>query len=555
VQAWTTEVGYAQTEFGRWSASTSMLLSTQELQGNAVALGGHLLVTGSPHLYKDDFEELARIKPSDINELAYKYLKRERAASIYVEPETDQAAKLVAGGAAGPPGASGGHQFGHDTNQAAIDLGPSHILKVARSPELAKLPRWKLANGLEVIAAHHGTAPVASVYVRLNGGDAFTRPFGLASYASGFARRRCNNYGDLDAVGGQLFNGTSRTSTDFGVSVLSGNLPNGIAVLTDSIGCLEVSEETFLNHEKILERRSKRYQRVAKMPDFVANKRLWAELYPDHPYGIMGIDPMTLKTVTFEDAEAFVRSHYRPNNAVAVIVGDVDPLQSKELADKYLTKWTGSGGGGGGGSAPVAPPPPAARKAFLVDRPKGTQATVRIACRMADNSAELLPIFDLAESLASQRAWAVREELGASYGVGANVQMMPGGATHMVLGGAITNRFVGQSVQRLLAILADLESNKLDERYFLNQRWEVARNFQSSFTSAARIANAILTAAEHGWPADVYDRYPERLAAASRQDVRAVMKNCVGREIISIAGDAAAIAPQLKAIGLKLEAN
>ena len=553
VQAWTTEIGYAQTEFARWGVSTSMLLSTQELMFNAAELGRHLLATGSPAMYKDQFEELAKIKPSEISEIAYKYLKRDRAVSLYIEPETDQAAKLVAGGAAGPGGGASAHQFGHDTQQAAMDLGPSHILKVARSPELAKLPRWTLPNGLEVVAAKHGTAPVASIFVSLKGGDASTKPFGLASYASGFARRKCYNYGELDAVGGQMFRFTSRTSSEMGVSVLSGNLPNGVAVLTDSIGCLEVSEEGFLNHDRILERRSKRYQRIAKMPDFIANKRLWAELYPDHPYGVMGVDPMSLKSVTYDDAQAFVRSYYRPNNAMAVIVGDVDPKQSKELSEKYLTKWTG--GGGSTGAAPAPPAPPPARKAFLIDRPKGTQATVRIACRMADNTPELLPIFDLAESMASQRAWMVREELGASYGVGANVQMMPGGATHMVLGGAITNKFVGQSVQRLLSILADLDSSKLDERYFLNQRWEVARSFQSRFTSADLIANAILSASEQGWPADVYDRYPERLAAATRQDVRAVMKNCVGHEIISIAGDAASIAPQMKAIGIKLEAN
>ena len=69
------------------------------------------------------------------------------------------------------------------------------------------------------------------------------------------------------------------------------------------------------------------------------------------------------------------------------------------------------------------------------------------------------------------------------------------------------------------------------------------------------IVSAILMASEQGWPIDVWDKYPERLAAATRQDVRNVMKNCVGREIISIAGDAAAIAPQLKAVGVKLEAN
>jgi hypothetical protein len=83
----------------------------------------------------------------------------------------------------------------------------------------------------------------------------------------------------------------------------------------------------------------------------------------------------------------------------------------------------------------------------------------------------------------------------------------------------------------------------------------VARQFQQRFTTGDRIAGAILAAANQGWPADVWDKYPERLAAATRQDVRAVMKNCVGHEIISISGDAAAIAPQIKALGLKLEAN
>jgi zinc protease len=554
VKAWTTELGVAQTEISRWSLSTNMLLATSELTGNAVALGRHVAATGSPHLYKDQFEELAKIKPGDINELAYRYIKRDRAVSLYIEPESDQVAKLVAGGgASGSDASGGGHQIGREAPKMGKDLGPSHILKVARSPELAKLPRWKLPNGLEVVAARQGTAPVASIVVGVRGGDAFTKPFGLASYATNFAEPKCNQYGGLEAVGGQLGSFMGNTDSRYSVSVLSGNLSNGIAVLSDNIACLEVNEEAFLNHDKILERRSKAYERVAKMPDFVAGKRLWAELYPDHPFGVLGVDPMALKSVTYEDASAFVRSYYRPGNAVAVVVGDVDPEQTKALSEKYLSKWTG--GGASTGVLPAPPPPPAARKAFLVDRPKATQANVRIACRLADSSAELLPIFDLTESMATERAWSVREELGASYGVYASVSTMPGGASHMMIGGAITTKYVGQSVQRLLAILAELDSPKIDERYFLAQRWEVARKFQQLFTSGDRIASAIISAADHGWPADVWDKYPARLAASTRQDVRATMKNCVGHEIISIAGDAASIAPQLKAIGLKLEAN
>jgi len=133
VKAWTTEIGFAQTEFSRWFLSTGMLLETNNLTGNAVALGSHVAATGSPQMYKDKLEELAKIKPGEISELAYKYLKRERAVSLYIEPETDQAAKVVGGGAAGGGTGTGGHTISRDPPKMAKDLGPSHILKIALS--------------------------------------------------------------------------------------------------------------------------------------------------------------------------------------------------------------------------------------------------------------------------------------------------------------------------------------------------------------------------------------------------------------------------------------
>jgi zinc protease len=553
VKAWTSEFSAAETELGRSSLFTEYMLRTTNLTGNAVDLGKHMAATGSSSFFKDKFEELAKIQAGEISQIAYKYVKRERSVALFIEPESEQAAQIVGGGEAGASGGKNSeHQIGHELDKTAKDLSSSRILKIARSPELAKLPRWKLSNGLEVVAAPKGTAPIASVMVGLKGGDIHTRPFGLASYADMFAQRRCFEHGGLDAVGGRLSRSTGAIGSTYFVSVMSGNLSNGLAVLSDSLACREVNEEAFLQHDRILERRSKLYQRAAKMPDFIASQKLMSSLYPDHPFGVVGLDPGTLKPITYEDAAAYVRGHYRPGNAVAVVVGKVDPEKTKELTDKYLAKWSG---GGGTQTAIAAPPPPAARKAFLVDRPQGTQANVRIACRLADATAETLPLFDLAEAIATEQAWSVREEWGASYGVYASTQTYPGGASHMMVGGAITNKFVGQSVDRLLGILAQLDSGKLDEKFFLAERWEVARKFQQRFTTGTRIAGAILEAAEHGWPDDVWDKYPERLAAANRQDVRSVMKNCVGHEIITITGNAAEIRPQLKAIGLKLEAN
>jgi zinc protease len=268
---------------------------------------------------------------------------------------------------------------------------------------------------------------------------------------------------------------------------------------------------------------------------------------------MLAVDPATLKTVTFEDAAAFVRSHYRPGNAVAVVSGDIDPGETKAMADKYFTRWTG--GSGGMASFPAPPPPPTARKAYLVNRPGATQGEITVACRLANATPELLPAFAVASAVANEMAWSVREEWGASYGVYARAATMPGGAAHMVVGGAIETRWVGRSVDRLLGILAEVASPKLDEKMFLVKRWDVARAFTQRFSTSGGIAGAILEASEQGWPVDVWDKYPERLAATSRESVRALLQPCVGREIVSIAGDAATVRPQLEAIGLKLEAN
>jgi zinc protease len=518
-----------------------------------MGLAQHLAATGSSKFFKESLEDLAKVQPGEAMELAYKYLTRERAAAVYFEPENDEVPKLVGGG----PGGAGkrtAHDVGRDATSAVAELGPDRILQVARSPGLAKAPRFRLANGLEVVAIKHGTAPVAQVRVGLRGGDAMSKPFGLASWAGRFARTKCRDHGDLLPVGGRIFDFTGLASSAFFVDVLAGNLPNGLAVLSDQISCLEVSEEAFLHRGRLLEMRKKFHERVAKLPDFVAAKILAAELFPGHPLGVAAIDPATLEPITYEDASAWVRSHYRPGNAVAVVVGDIDPGETRTLAEKYLSRWPGGGGALAGGF-PAAPPPPAARKAFLVDRPKATQAVVRVACRLADATAERLPAFDLIGELARERAWSLREEWGATYGVFGAAIHYPGGTARFTIGGAIENKQAARAVVRLLDLVAELGSERLEEGFFLVKRWDLARAFNNRFSTGDGIAGAVLQAAEHGWPNDVWDRYPERLAATTREAVREALKPCPGREIVTIVGDAATLRPQLADAGLALESR
>jgi zinc protease len=554
VNSWTTELGGMDLQAGRWFTATRLLRQTGDMTSTATESAHHLATTGSTKYFTDNLEDLQKIKASDVTDLAYKYLQRDRAVTVYIEPESEEVARLVGGAGAGGAKAGENKLDMRGMLKATSDLDPSRILQIALSPKLASLPRWTLANGLELVAVKHGVAPVAQIQVGLKGGNAMTRPYGLAGYATTFARTRCRNYGSLSNVGGGFGTATGETSGAAFVNVISGNLENGIAVLSDEMSCREVDEEAFVQfHDLLLRQQTKFYERSAKRPNFIASKRLFADLYPGHPYGILSADPAALKTVTYDDAAAFVRSYYRPGNAVAVVVGDIDPDATKALAEKYLVRWTG--GGASGATVPPPPPPPSARKAYLVNRPGATQGQVTVACRLADATPEQLAVYDVAEAVANEMAWTVREEWGASYGVYANATTMPGGASHMAIGGAIETRWVGRSVSRLLGILSEVASPKLDEQLFKVKRWDVARQFTQRFSTSDGIAGAILQAAERGWPVDVWDKYPERLAATTREAVQGIMKPCVGHEIIAIAGDAASVRPQLDAIGLKLETN
>jgi len=64
-----------------------------------------------------------------------------------------------------------------------------------------------------------------------------------------------------------------------------------------------------------------------------------AVAYKAHPYGEHVIGHMSdLETMTRAEAEAFFRKYYGPSNLTIAIVGDVNPQNVKDLAEKYFGK-------------------------------------------------------------------------------------------------------------------------------------------------------------------------------------------------------------------------
>jgi zinc protease len=69
----------------------------------------------------------------------------------------------------------------------------------------------------------------------------------------------------------------------------------------------------------------------------LAFRALWKALYPCHPYGmdVLG-KPESVKGITREDLLAFYRRHAVSQNLVLAIVGDIDPIEARDAAERCM---------------------------------------------------------------------------------------------------------------------------------------------------------------------------------------------------------------------------
>jgi zinc protease len=107
--------------------------------------------------------------------------------------------------------------------------------------------------------------------------------------------------------------------------------------------------------------------RVANSPEARLGEQVTAALYLNHPYGrpVIGWRP-EIEKLNREDALAFYRRFYTPNNAVVVIAGDVTAEEVRPLVEKTYGK-IAKRADLGVRKRPQEPPPVAVRQVTLAD--------------------------------------------------------------------------------------------------------------------------------------------------------------------------------------------
>lgn len=204
----------------------------------------------------------------------------------------------------------------------------------------------RLANGLRVVLSEDHLTPVAAVCLWYDVGSRHEVKgrTGLAHLFEhlmfqGSAQVPGNGHFELvQGAGGSLNGTTSFERTNYFETMPTHELELALWLEADRMGSLltALDEESMENQRDVV--KNERRQRYDNVPYGTAFERLTAMVYPEgHPYHHTPIGSMAdLDAASLEDARAFFRTYYAPNNAVLSVVGDIDPERTLGWIEKYF---------------------------------------------------------------------------------------------------------------------------------------------------------------------------------------------------------------------------
>jgi len=208
-----------------------------------------------------------------------------------------------------------------------------------------RVSHFVLANGLEVVVIPDHRAPVVThmIWYRVGAADETPGKSGLAHFLEhlmfkGTAKNPSGRFSQIVAtIGGQENAFTSADYTGYFQRVPKDQLESMMEFEADRMTGLVLTDDVVRPELKVV--LEEQNMRVANNPGARLGEQMDAALYLNHPYGrpIIGWRH-EIEKLDREDALAFYRRFYSPNNAVLVIAGDVTADEVRRLADETYGK-------------------------------------------------------------------------------------------------------------------------------------------------------------------------------------------------------------------------
>jgi zinc protease len=219
----------------------------------------------------------------------------------------------------------------------AVMMGPAAAQKFAAES-------FTLGNGLRVVVLPNRRVPAVTqtVWYGVGAADDPRGKSGIAHFLEhlmfkGTQTTAPGEFSKLIAQAGGRDNAfTSADYTGYHQTVASDRLELLMRLEADRMTGLVLDDSVVLpERDVVLEERR---MRVDNEPAALLREQLMATLFLNSSYRVPTIGwEAEIRRLGTDDALAFYRQWYAPNNAILVVAGDVDPAEVRRLAERYFT--------------------------------------------------------------------------------------------------------------------------------------------------------------------------------------------------------------------------
>ena len=315
---------------------------------------------------------------------------------------------------------------------------------------------------------------------------------------------------------------------------------------------------TFPENELALVKQNTKQALIAQraQPSFLANERLSRVLFGEHPYSVISATPQSVDAITRDRIREFHRARFIPNNAVLVIVGDVQRAQLLKQVEQLFGSWQK---GEAASTSFPAPPARTERTIYLVDRPGSQQSNIVIAdLGIARTSPDYFPLLVMNTVLGgtpSARLFMnLREKRGYTYGAYSNLdaRRMAGS---LRASAEVRTPVTGASLKEFFSELERIRNEAVSDEELKNAKSYLAGVFPIRLETQDGLIDQLVQIKMYGLPADYLQTYRERVMAVTKEDVQRVARQYIApdRVAIVIVGDGSAIMDQIKPYGQRIE--
>ncbi|GIF07880.1 M16 family metallopeptidase [Actinoplanes siamensis] len=408
----------------------------------------------------------------------------------------------------------------------------------------------KLPNGLTVIAIRRAAVPLVEVRLRIPFGRAPLAPATLLSQAlftGTGSMTMLDIAAELQAVGGGLAAGLDPDRLQISGNALAAGLGRTLEILAGVLtGAAYPGEEVATERERLVDN----IQVALSQPAHLARVALLRRMFADHPYAVQTPSPEQVRAVEPEALRELHAERVRPDGSILVLVGDIDPEQAIDVAEKMLGGWSGTARDG------EIPPAPALRPGplLLVDRPGSVQSSLRIALPAlprTDPGYAALTLANLVFGGYFSSRWVenIREDKGYTYGSHSVVEHFVAGSS-LLAAADVATEVTGPSLLETTYELGRIASLPPGEEELEQARRYALGTLRLGMSTQSGLAGLATVYAGFGLRLGHLRDHSAALASATREQVAAVAATHLApsRAVTVVLGDAEKIEAQLAAL-------